>query len=233
MKKGEYGMRLIRAYPAHFDAQINLARREAREAAFSRPVSPDARALEAKDMLVALANATDTPMGRAMMLGKILDQYESGERPDDDAARELATQQFEENFNELEHVIVPEIEEDTANSERTFRIRHDCDIGNQDVYVERRYGSVDGKRAALYCQFKCEEWLGPQNMLSNLAVAALLVMFYGYCHAAVASEGNYTDIDMYSDRENACGGLFYELMADASLHHEGMREALSLLAEPC
>lgn len=115
-----------------------------------------------------------------------------------------------------------------------FRVRHDCDIGNQDVYVVREHGNVDAKRAALYCQFKCEEWLGHQFILSNLAVAAMLVMFYGYRHAAVAREGSYTDIDMYSDRENACEyGLTAELKADTSLHHDGMREAVALLAEPC
>lgn len=119
-------------------------------------------------------------------------------------------------------------------TETIFRIRHHYAIGNQDVYVERRHGDVDAKRAALYCQFKCEEWIGHQFMLSNLAVAAMLVMFYGYGHAAVESDGGFTDIDMYSDRENACeNGLSSELKADASLHHEGMREAVARLAEPC
>ncbi len=126
--------------------------------------------------------------------------------------------------------IEEEIEKDRLT---TFRIRHHYDIGNQNVFVKRRSGDVDAKRAAIYCQFKCEEWFGGHHMLSNLAVGAMLIMFYGYRHSAVELDGSYTDIDLYSDRERACGGLYYELIADASLHRDGMRDVMSKLTVPC
>lgn len=129
--------------------------------------------------------------------------------------------------------------EDEIESERrvsamtTFRIRHHYDIGDQKVFVERRSGDVDAKRAAVYCEFQCTEWFGPGFMLSNLAVAAMLVMFYGYRHTAVVSDGSYTDIDMYSEREKACGELYAELMADESLRRDGMREVMARCLDPC
>lgn len=115
--------------------------------------------------------------------------------------------------------------------EKNFRIYHQFDIGNQDVYIERHAGSVDGKRAAVYCQFQCEAWFGVSAILSNLAVAALLCMFYGFRHRAVAVIDASTAIDMYSDREKACGELAAELLADVSLHRSGMREVMAKLFE--
>lgn len=116
-------------------------------------------------------------------------------------------------------------------AERNYRIYHHYDIGNQDVYVERHEGAVDGKRAALYCQFQCEEWFGYDAILSNLAVGALLCMFYGFHHRAKAVIDAATDIDMYGDRERACGGLAFELLADESLHRPEMREVMAKLLE--
>jgi hypothetical protein len=114
---------------------------------------------------------------------------------------------------------------------RKFRIHHHYDIGNQDIYVVCREGVVDGKRAALYCQFQCEVWFGFDAMLSNLAVGALLCMFYGFRHTAVAVRESATEIDMYGDREKACGELYFELLADASLHRPEMREVMAKLFE--
>ena len=117
--------------------------------------------------------------------------------------------------------------------ETNIRVTHFYDIGNQDVYVKRFDGTVDGKRAALYCQFQCESWFGSDAMLSNLAIAALLCMFYGYRHRAAdgpVSECS-TTVDMYSDREVACGTTYLELLNDASLHRAGMREVMVTLFE--
>lgn len=122
-------------------------------------------------------------------------------------------------------------EQSHEEAARNFRIHHHYDIGNQDVYVERHEGVVDGKRAAIYCQFQCEEWFGHDAMLSNLGVGTLLCMFYGFRHRAVAVLESATEIDMYSDREKACGGLAFELLADPSLHRPGMREVMEKLVE--
>lgn len=124
-------------------------------------------------------------------------------------------------------------EQRRKEADRNYRIHHHYDIGNQDVYVERRTGQIDGKRAALYCQFQCEEWFGYDAMLSNLAVGALLCMFYGYRHRAVAVLESATAIDMYSDREKACGAACIELLGDTSLHRIGLREAMAMLVERC
>ena len=118
-------------------------------------------------------------------------------------------------------------------AEKNYRIHHHYDIRNQDIYVEQREGAVDGQRAVLYCQFRCEEWFGYDAILSNLAVGALLCMFYGYRHRAVAVFESATAIDMYSDRETACGAPWSELLANTSLHRIGMREAMAMLVERC
>jgi hypothetical protein len=120
-----------------------------------------------------------------------------------------------------------EIEADCSDeTDRTFRITHRYDLGNQDVYVMRRTGDVNPLRAALYCQFKCEEWLEHESFeMTNLGIAAMLVMHYGFRQAPATDA--CTTIDMHSDREKACGQPYYELMADPSLHREGLREAMT------
>lgn len=106
-----------------------------------------------------------------------------------------------------------------------YRIRHYYDVGNQDIYVVRRSGDVDAKRAALYCQFKSEEWFAEDAGLMTLGVAALLTMFYGYRQAPVPDHDDFIDIDMYREREAAVqGSLYRELMADESLHRDGLRD---------
>jgi hypothetical protein len=107
----------------------------------------------------------------------------------------------------------------------TIRITHHYDIGNQDVFVTRKDGDVDPLRAALYCQFKSEEWFDESSALTNLGIAALLVMHYGFRQAA-ATEDCQT-IDMYREREAACGPRYGELMADVSLHRDGLRESMT------
>lgn len=115
-----------------------------------------------------------------------------------------------------------------AQPRSVIRITHYYDIGNQEVFVERQTGEVDAMRAALYSQFMCEEWFGEASVLTNLGVAAMLVMFYGYRQAAAEPAAMCrADIDMYCDREAALGALYDELMADPTLPRAGMREAMA------
>lgn len=123
---------------------------------------------------------------------------------------------------EEESELIADIERDKRDR---VCIRHHYDIGDQRVFLRRLTGDVDAKRAAVYLQFKCEEWFGVEKMLTNLGVAALLVTFYGFQHGP--ADTICTDVDMYSDRERACGAPHRELMADASLFREGLREAMA------
>lgn len=131
----------------------------------------------------------------------------SGQQDQDQEARQQADNTFPPNFQE-----------------NAVRITHHYDIGNQDVFVERSGGDVDPKRAAIYCQFKAEEWFSGRGF-SNFGIAAMLVAFYGFQHTRVCE---CATIDLYADREAACGPTYYELMADTSLHREGMKEVMKL-----
>lgn len=107
-------------------------------------------------------------------------------------------------------------------NDKAIRVTHHYDIGNQDVFVERRTGDVDPVRAAIYCQFKAEEAAGDREVM-NLGIAAALVAFYGFVHCA---ECECPTVDLYKDREAFCGQGHADLMADASLHREGLGEFL-------
>jgi hypothetical protein len=133
-----------------------------------------------------------------------------------------------EEYIECDYLDENEIKEIEASialdKTKYFRITHHYDIGNQDVYVKRKTGSIDGKRAALYCQFMAEEWFGNGVIVSNLGIAAMLVTFYGFFHAAKTD--TCTDIDMYYDRERACGPNINELLNDPELARPGLKEAI-------
>lgn len=114
----------------------------------------------------------------------------------------------------------------------TIRITHHYDVGDQDVFVTRRTGDVDPLRAALYCQFKSEEWFDEPSALTNLGIAAMLVMHYGFRQAAAIIDDEFDNekcltIDMYREREKACGSFYEELMRDVSLQREGLRESMA------
>ena len=83
----EYVELLAYTYPAQFEVQVNRV-----------PVSPTS---DAKEILKELDKATDTPMGKAMMLALLLDEHLSGQNADDAAARAQAAQLFEEIFANL------------------------------------------------------------------------------------------------------------------------------------
>lgn len=108
-------------------------------------------------------------------------------------------------------------------NENAVRITHHYDIGNQDVFVERRTGEVDPMRAAIYCQFKAEKLAGDREVM-NLGIAAALIAFYGFVHCA---ECECPTIDLYKDREAFCGPRHEGLMADESLHREGLEEFMA------
>lgn len=132
-----------------------------------------------------------------------------------------------EGDEQLETTIADAEEAMGQHALSTYRISHRYDIGDQAVYINRREGDVDAKRAALYCQFMCEEWFGGGSILTNLGIAALLVAFYGFRHTASVPDEACTSIDMYSDREAACGDLYFELMKDESLRRDGLKEYMA------
>ncbi len=104
-----------------------------------------------------------------------------------------------------------------------YRITHHYDIGNQDVYVEDPTGEVDGRRVALYLWFKACEWFGYEKLISNLGIASVMVTSYGFRHCAVHPFPS--TVDLYADAEGFAGKE--ELMSDAALHRDGLKEALA------
>ena len=113
-----------------------------------------------------------------------------------------------------------EIEEAyNVNSENAvFGIGHEYDSDEQRVWVLQVAGDNDGLRAALYCEFKCEEWFEGRR-LTNSEIASLLVMFYGY--QPIQRPDCYILIDIHDQRERYCGWVYQALMGDASLHRDG------------
>lgn len=121
---------------------------------------------------------------------------------------------------------IAEIESEIAMDKKTnYCIKHHYDIGDQQVFVRRISGDVDPVQAAVYMQFMCEDWFGEPKILTNLGVASLLVAFYGFQQAAATPL--CTEIDMYFEREQRCGDIYRALIADTSLHREGLRDAMA------
>jgi hypothetical protein len=110
---------------------------------------------------------------------------------------------------------------DPSDSIGVYCIEHFYDMADQRIYIKRVTGDIDAKRAAIYCQFMCEEWFGPEKTLTNLGVASLLITFYGYQHY-MAVPG--TTIDMYADRAEYCGEKYQQIIDDASLHRKRLYE---------
>lgn len=126
----------------------------------------------------------------------------------------------ESGFGELER----------EERESTFCIQHYYDIGDQRIYVREGRGcTVNARRAAIYCQFKCEEWFGSAAQLSNFGVAAMLIAFYRFDYAQPTEGADV--IDLYYDRERACGDLWREMMADTTLARDGLRDAMRPFVE--
>lgn len=112
-----------------------------------------------------------------------------------------------------------------AEGKRVYRITHHYNIGNQDVYVEDPTGEVDGKRIALYCWYKACDWFGTGALISDLGIASVMVSFYGFRHCATHPFS--TTVDLYHDAEGIGAENYQALMNDASLHRDGLREAMA------
>ena len=132
---------------------------------------------------------------------------------------------MDSDFDEL-HVL-DGTDDDELDGWMVYRIFHAMDLGDFSVFVAPKDGAPDTRRAALYCQFKAEEWFGDEVMLSNLGVASLLVQFYDHLPAPrLQSLRPEWFIDLYGDREAACGEECHELMADQSLVRPGLKRAM-------
>lgn len=102
----------------------------------------------------------------------------------------------------------------------TYRIFHHYDRGDQAVYLT---SETDPTRAAVYCQFLTEDHLGESTSVLNIGIAKALIQFYG-CHPAEKTE-SAIDVDLYFARAGLCGD-YKDLMADKSLHREGIIEVI-------
>ena len=131
---------------------------------------------------------------------------------------------------EMDDAEVTHIEELSAEAEaemqargrHIYRVTHHYSIGNQDVFVKDPTGMMDGKRVGAYLFLKAYDFFdSPGFLVSNLGIAAAMVSLYGFEHCAAHPFA--TPVDLYHDVE----GKSKELMADASLHREGIREALA------
>lgn len=101
-------------------------------------------------------------------------------------------------------------------TEKTYRIFHNYDRGDQSVYVA---SLIDPTRAAIYCQFLAEDQLRESASVLNIGIAKALVQFYG-C-TPIEKTDSAIDLDLYFAREGLCGD-YEQLMADQSLQREGI-----------
>lgn len=101
-----------------------------------------------------------------------------------------------------------------------------------EICLERVSGDVDPVRAAVYCQFKAEEWFAKDVSLQTFGIAAALIAFYGfkripYCWAAAKNDRRFVDIELYEERDALCDPDSYtELVNDPTLFREGLKEFL-------
>lgn len=105
---------------------------------------------------------------------------------------------------------------DEASAQKTYRIFHNYDRGDQSVYLA---SSTDPTRAAVYCQFLAEDQVGESASVLNSGIAKALIQFYG-CTSTEKTE-SAIEIDLYYARERLCGD-YDLLMADHSLQREGI-----------
>lgn len=102
-----------------------------------------------------------------------------------------------------------------------YRIFHSYDVGDQGVSILAG-SDFDVIRAAVYIQFKVEEWFGDTMSATNPGIAAALVSFYGCKHSQRTD--NDIAIDMYSERESLNGESYKKLISDKSMLRQGLRE---------
>lgn len=106
---------------------------------------------------------------------------------------------------------------------QVYRITHNYQIGNQDVFVASDNDPTD---AAIYCQLIAETVPveAPENIVTNLGIGAALVHFYGCSHSAASSEA--ITIDMHCDRESRIGAWWIQHEHDSPLARDGLVEYL-------
>lgn len=112
---------------------------------------------------------------------------------------------------------------------QVYRIKHNYQIGNQDVFVASESDPTD---AAIYCQFVAETTPieTPGDIVSNLGIAAALVHFYGCKHSAASKDA--ITIDMHWDREIRCGDWWFRHQHNSSLARDGLVEYLKPHMDP-
>lgn len=108
-------------------------------------------------------------------------------------------------------------------AKRVYRITHNYQIGNQDVFVE---SERDPTGAAIYCQFIAESVPEgrPEKIVSNLGIASALVTFYECSHCAATEDA--VTIDMHFDRSKRCGSWWSENEHNSPLARHGLAEYL-------
>lgn len=106
--------------------------------------------------------------------------------------------------------------------ENIFRI-HAWD-NKTGVFLRRVEGNINPIRAAVFCEFKVEEWFQPESMLLTEGVATLLVRFYGFIFSEHLHDAKLIDIDWYSWRDRFCPPERYgPLMHDTRLYRDEER----------
>jgi hypothetical protein len=116
-----------------------------------------------------------------------------------------------------------------------YRMTHEYNIGNQDVYLICPDSNTDVLRAAVYLEFKSEEFFEdtPEYdgyCLSTAQHAELLVKLYGCRYAPDLSQiedgERCKTIDLYWDRAAMCGDGWRDLMQDETLHRDNLYEEM-------
>lgn len=103
--------------------------------------------------------------------------------------------------------------------ENIFRI-HAWD-NKTGVFLRKVEGNINPIRAAVFCEFKVEEWFQPESTLLTEGVATLLVRFYGFIFSEHLHDAKLIDIDWYSWRDRFCPPERYgPLMHDTRLHRD-------------
>lgn len=105
--------------------------------------------------------------------------------------------------------------------ENIFRIHAWGDTSGTEIFLRRAEGNINPIRAAIFCEFKVEEWFQPESTLLTAGVATLLVRFYGFIFSEHLHDAKIIDIDWYSWRDRFCPPERYgALMHDTRLHRD-------------
>ena len=106
----------------------------------------------------------------------------------------------------------------------SYLIKHHYDVGDKGVTVTAPL-ELDVRRAAVYIQLCAEKWYGDTVMVMNLGIAAALVTFYGCKQSPRNFRGAVIDMHHHREELIQCREAS-TLMADLSLHRDGLQEFL-------